>query len=80
MYIRVPRLGIKCRVVTAKPCSRESGCVPNYPLVPNYSALWYMYNVSLPQYEVILIYIYYIYIYIHQHLHVYESWLTIKDH
>ena len=31
MYIRVPRLGIKSKIVTVKRSSREPGCVPNYP-------------------------------------------------
>ena len=34
MCIRVPRLGIKCKVVTAKPSSREPGCVPDCPKFP----------------------------------------------
>ena len=41
MCIRVPRLGMQCKVVTAKSNSTESGCVPNYPLISNYLCLRY---------------------------------------
>ena len=48
MCIRVQRFGIKCKVFTVQPSSREPGCVPNYSPRPKSSPFALRQPIILP--------------------------------